>query len=320
MARRRSAARDALRRLVPQPLLRRFYAFAPDRLRYDGMASREYKLPFWFRRHVTRRRPQLHRVVVHLTDHCNLNCAGCTHFSNISPRYFADIGEFERDLDRLALLFEGISEIYLLGGEPLLHTDVDRFIYSTRERFPDARINLMTNGVLGDRMADSTWRALAETGSYLVCDLYPVELPVDAMNAAAERFGAKIDWTEPRGEFFRLPIDVEGTKDPADAFHRCRWVNNCPILRHGRLYPCAYIAYSDILATRFDLEGLEYGREDYADLYATDDPYEIMEKLLKPVPWCRHCDFDNLEMRPWSRSSRSLDEWVTPGPCTTPGE
>ena len=309
-----SRVRRAVRRLTPAPVLRWMRAWAPDHLRYDGMASREYKLTYAWDRHVTHRRPVLHRLVVHITDHCNLNCAGCTHFSNISPAHFADLGEFGRDMDRLRDLFDGITEIYLLGGEPLLHPEVDRFVRVTRDHFPDARINLMTNGVLGDRMTDATWKALAETGSYVVCDLYPVELPVDAMNEAAARFGAKIDWTEPRGEFFRLPIDPTGSKDAADAFRRCRWVNNCPILRDGRLYPCAYIAYIDVLKRRYDLEGLEAADADSVSIYDTDDPYAIMDVLLEPVPWCRHCDFDGLEMRPWARSTRCADEWIATPP------
>lgn len=311
-----SRLKRAIRPLIPAAVLKRFYAFAPDHLRYDGMASREYKLPYFIARHLTHRKPVLQRLVIHLTDHCNLNCAGCTHFSNISPKWFADPDEFERDMARLGELFSSINEIYLLGGEPLLHPAVERFVYSARDHFPDARINLMTNGVLGGKMRDEIWKALAETRSYLVCDLYPVDLPVDEMNAAAQKHGAMIDWTEPRGEFFKLPIDLTGSQDPSDAFERCRWVNNCPILRNGRIYPCAYIAYIDIFKRRFDLEGLEVTDVDSVSIYETDDPYKVMDALLNPVPWCRHCDFDALEMRTWSRSSRSLDEWVAPGQCT----
>lgn len=297
--------------MLPGPVLQRIRDFAPDHLRYDGMASREYKLQYLWDRHVSGQHPVLQRLVVHLTDHCNLNCAGCTHFSNISPKYFLPVEEFASDMARMRSLFSGIAEIYLLGGEPLLHPEVEKFVYTAREHFPSARVNLMTNGVLGDRMTDATWKALADTGAYLVCDLYPVELPVDAMNEAAERFGAKIDWTTPRGEFFRLPIDPTGSKDAADAFRRCRWVNNCPILRGGRLYPCAYIAYIDLLKQRFGLEGMEVVESDSVSIYDTDDPYAIMDVLLNPVPWCRHCDFDGLEMRAWSRSTRCLDEWVS---------
>lgn len=310
--------RRVARAILPRPVLSRLRAWAPDSLRYDGMASREYKIQYWWDRHVTKRPPVLHRLVVHLTDHCNLNCAGCTHFSNISPKYFADTAEFARDMQRLSTLFSSITEIYLLGGEPLLHPEVGRFVTITRELFPDSRINLMTNGVLGDRVPQEVWEALAQSDAHLVCDLYPVDLPVDEMNAAAERFGATIDWTEPRGEFFRLPIDPAGGHDPADAFARCRWVNNCPILRGGRLYPCAYIAYIDVFKQKFGLDGMEPSDADSVSIHDTDDPYAIMDVLLSAVPWCRHCDFDNLEMRPWARSTRCADEWIGPGTEATP--
>ena len=36
-------------------------------------------------------RPVLDYVEFHLTDHCNLNCAGCTHFAPYADKRFADI-------------------------------------------------------------------------------------------------------------------------------------------------------------------------------------------------------------------------------------
>ena len=40
------------------------------------------------------------------------------------------------------------------------------------------------------------------------------------------------------------------------------------------------------------------------------DPREIMEFLLKPIPWCQHCNFDSFAMYPWGRSRREIDEWI----------
>jgi len=283
-------------------IIRRYYA--------PGMVSRSGPVAYRFRRYVLRRPPRLHRVVVHITDHCNLNCRGCTHFSNIAKPAFADLDEFTRDFTRLARLFPDITEIYLLGGEPLLHPQLESFVRVTRRLFPDSRINLMSNAVLVPKMDEAFWQMLIDTDAWLVCDLYPAKIDVERVERLAAEHGVKFEWVEPRGEFFKLPIDPTGSQDAADSFARCRTVSNCPILRHGRLYPCAYIAYIDLFEERFETSGLEAGCEDSVSIYDTDDAYKVMDFLLSPVPWCSHCDFDRMEQFDWARTERTPEEWL----------
>ena len=71
---------------------------------------------------------------VHITEHCNLNCKGCYHFSPLAKEEYLDINEFERDLRRIyELCGDNVERITLLGGEPLLHPDINRFIEVTRK-------------------------------------------------------------------------------------------------------------------------------------------------------------------------------------------
>lgn len=258
------------------------------------------------------RKPRLFHFEIHITDHCNLNCRGCAHFSNISPQWFADPEQYERDMRRMADLFE-VEQIYVMGGEPLLHPEVSRFVELTRVAFPRTRIYLMTNGVLVTRMPPEFWQTLARTRTVLLCDSYPIGLPVDEIDALGRQHGATVEWTEPRDEFFRVPIDPRGGRDATYAYRRCQDYNNCPIVRNGRLYPCAPIAYAEVLADRFDLDGLAAGEENSVDIFEADG-WEALEFMLKPVPWCEHCDFDNVTFQAWGRSRRTLDEWVDVAP------
>jgi len=68
--------------------------------------------------------PNLEYLIVH---HCNLNCKGCNKFSPISEEYFADIVEFKKDIIKISELFN-IQEFKILGGEPLLHPKLNKFI------------------------------------------------------------------------------------------------------------------------------------------------------------------------------------------------
>ena len=298
------------RKFLPERTIETAHDSVAGRDYIPWMVSRENPLVLRFKRDVLRQNPHLYRLVVHLTDHCNLNCKGCTHFSNIAKPAFADPEQFDEEFRRLSEIFSGITEIYLLGGEPLLHPRVNEFMEIARHYFPASRINLMSNGVLVPRMDEAFWHSMHDNDIWLVCDLYPIDLKVDEIEALAEKYGVKLEWTDPRGEFFKLPIDVTGSQDPTHSFQGCGGVNNYPILRDGRLYPCAYVAYSDILRSRFDLKGLEPTEEDSISIDGEHTPYEIFDSLCKPVPWCRYCDVDARTTYEWARSKRTLDEWT----------
>ena len=95
------------------------------------------------------------KLDVQVCDHCNLRCAGCLHFAPLAPERFLDLGEYERDLRRLAAIegFGGYFEsIVLMGGEPLLHPQVADVVSVTRAILPDENITLCTNGLLLKRM------------------------------------------------------------------------------------------------------------------------------------------------------------------------
>lgn len=278
-----------------------------------GLVSRSSRPRLWFERRVLRRRPTLFHFEIHVTDHCNLNCRGCTHFSNISPKWFADIDEFAREMRRMSELFGHVEQIYLMGGEPLLHPQIERFITVAREAFPRTRLYLMTNGLLVTRMPETFWAALAANSTVLLCDDYPIDLPKDEIALRAAEAGVTLEWTVPRLDFFRVPIDPAGGHDPVDAFHRCQGYNNCPIVRAGRLYPCAVIAYSDVLADRFDVQGLASKEGSSVDIFSVDDGWEVLDFMLRPVEWCSHCDFGSITFERWGRSTRAAGEWLGTG-------
>jgi MoaA/NifB/PqqE/SkfB family radical SAM enzyme len=256
------------------------------------------------------RPPRLHHLDVHLTDHCNLNCRSCEHYSSISKPVFTDLSTFEADLTRLAGLFEGIDQVYLLGGEPLLHPQVEEFVRVARKHLPGTRICLMTNGVLVPKMGDSFWGALHETETILLCDQYPGVADVEAITALGAEHGVVVEFVQATEQFFRAPIDLSGTCDPQESFVRCTGVSNCATIKDGRMYPCAHIAYADILRERFDIEQLHPGPEDSISVHGDATGDDIVDFLMSPVPWCANCDYPALEYFEWGRTSRSIDEWV----------
>lgn len=88
-------------------------------------------------------------IEFHISDHCNLNCAYCTHFSPLAETYFYELEGFKKDIIQLSKLTDFyIKDIRILGGEPLLNKRCSEYLAFTRKFFPTSKISLVTNGLL----------------------------------------------------------------------------------------------------------------------------------------------------------------------------
>ncbi len=115
---------------------------------------------------------------------------------------------------------------------------------------------------------------------------------------------------KPAEEFFKIPLDVTASCDPAKSFDRCRGLSNCAIVRDGKLFPCAHSAYADILSKRFGIEGIEPVDADSISIWGDVTGDDAIDFLMKPTPWCAHCDFDSFETYEWARGRGEASEWV----------
>lgn len=138
----------------------------------------------------------LEKIDIHLTDHCNLNCKGCTHFSPLSEEFYLKIEDFNKDITRMAQLSKGrIKFIFLLGGEPLLHPSVTEFFSIARELFPKTRIVIITNGILLNKQENSFWQACKDSDIELWVSDYSLTLDYKAAEAAAREYGVFLGYT-----------------------------------------------------------------------------------------------------------------------------
>lgn len=290
--------------------LSRWVGFNVLRLyRPPSLVSRTSRLSEWIAVNLRHELPTLYHFDVHLTDHCNLNCKGCIHFSSICKPWFVDPERFADDMDAMSRRLN-VSQIFLLGGEPLLHPEVAVLLGTARRCFPRSRICVVTNGVLLMGMGEEFWRTMAEEQVVLICEAYPIGLPNEAITARAAEYGVSLEWTGEGATFYKLPIDVTGSQDPADSFRRCEGITNCPLYKDGRLYPCAYPPYVHALSERFGLDGLQVLGADSISI-RDHDSEAIVDFLRRPVPFCRYCDFDHFDEYAWTRGTdRTVDEWT----------
>ena len=116
---------------------------------------------------------------VHLTFHCNLKCKGCSHFSSLAEKRHLDIKIFEKDLQRLSRLGKKhIRKIDLLGGEPLLHPEINVLMKIARKYFPKTQIVLLTNGILLPAMPNDFWKTCKKNKIIVIISYYPIEIDI----------------------------------------------------------------------------------------------------------------------------------------------
>lgn len=96
-----------------------------------------------------------YHIAYHLVDHCNLKCAGCNHFSPLAEERFADVNIFEKNIKRLTSILN-VPVLNLLGGEPLLHPNIEEFLIVAR-KYVKNDIFIWTNGLLLSSMNKSFW-------------------------------------------------------------------------------------------------------------------------------------------------------------------
>ena len=109
----------------------------------------------------TRSRVRVHGCEVNIVHHCNLTCRGCTHFSPILEPFCVDPEVLYAELTAAHRLLE-VDTLILIGGEPLLHPELESVIAACQAAAIAAQLRLVTNALLSHKLTEPVWSALGE--------------------------------------------------------------------------------------------------------------------------------------------------------------
>lgn len=254
------------------------------------------------------------RFEVHLTEHCNLNCKYCFHFSPLAREEYLDLEEYKKDLGRLAELFDGKMQlITLLGGEPLLHPHIIEFVRVTREYFPIGKINILSNGILLQNMSDRFWKTCRETNTQVSYTRYPIHIDEEKIEKKAREFQVSLhidNIDDGIKKMVHEPIDIKGNQDAYKNFYDCYRSNLCITLKHSVLYTCLKPAHIHIFNEYFH-ENIPIDERNGINIFQAESGQEILEYLTKPIPMCAYCDRkNNTPGHDWAISKKEKREFV----------
>lgn len=257
------------------------------------------------------------RVEICLAEHCNLSCCGCDHFSPLAKPKLADFETVERDMERLSRLFDGSAgEICLVGGEPLLHPEIIRFMEMCRDKFPDSLIYVITNGVKLGSEPEEFWTACRENRIVLRPTRYPINVDYDKIMDLAKQHHVTCEFFGMTGKALKLmrhiALHPRGDLVDTRSFMNCRLANHCLTLEDGRIYTCPIPAKIHIFNEYFGTD-MKVSPRDSIDIYQAESAEEILQFAAHPVPFCKYCRPDRIVRNiPWHASKKDIKEWVLP--------
>lgn len=242
----------------------------------------------------------------HIVDHCNLKCAGCSHFSPIADEWFEDIEDFKRDFGELAKKFQ-VGTIRLMGGEPLLHPQVYDFLEVARQLFPASEIQLVTNGILISQQKEKLLE-VCNRNKIKVC-VSNYHLSFDLRQAL---HGFDLIRIDEKGNLYNISFDLSGQLNPIHMFNNCDLhVNHWYYFQYGRFFSCCISANVKYFNKHF---GYNLDADDEVNSISiyNHTETEIQNFLNKPIPLCKYC---NTIKRPHTYShfhisNKDVNEWT----------
>lgn len=258
-------------------------------------------------------KPSLHYFEVPITDNCNLNCKGCLFASNTTKtEQHVPYKVIETDAKRMAELFHDVPWIRILGGEPLMHPDIDKILECYRSIFPYSEIDLCTNGLLIPKIGDGhrLWDCIKKNHiSIHVSGYKPTYSMLDKIDTILKEHNLSYVILK-RDEFLKY-YTLEPKNDMAENFEKCI-ASGCYEVYRGQLSSCsgaiAFEKFNDIFKTNYQVRE----SEGYIDIHrSTLSAWDMKTKLETPSFICKYCNVSGMVSFEWDYTRElTLDDYL----------
>lgn len=251
--------------------------------------------------------PMMETLETNIVDYCNLNCKGCSHFSNLFEKGAQMPYEvFEKDIRFLEDKIY-IKQFNLLGGEVFLNARILDYIDCLNHYMPKTHIVLVTNGLPIPRLDPEILTGMAVRQVEVSITEYPPTAKMkEQIRETLNQY--KIHY------FFRSAvltfgknIDLKGKNDANKAQSECR-EHTCQFLRDGKIYKCPFSALGNYF---FDYYGIPLHFEEGIDIYEEGNEWDRVISNLRqmPIEMCRYCGSE--ERFAWEVSvCPQKEEWL----------
>ena len=216
----------------------------------------------------------------------------------------------EKDITYFHSLIDDIGVIRILGGEPLLNIEINRYMELTRNLYPNARIYVVTNGMLLKSMPDSFYQTLEQNNILLSISFYPpMKDTMPGVLPYLDERHVNYTITPLNTEFGKKQLlEPQSDDDTIMAFYKCTQ-KMCNNFYDGKIAACFLPFTTKYFNETFDKNLPEDGSIDIYELGLTTR--KLKERLMYPFLRCRYCSAET-EMIPWDvmENPTTLSDWV----------
>ncbi len=226
------------------------------------------------------------------TDHCNLKCSGCSQCSPFLKKHFADISFFEKSLETLRKYLRP-NKITILGGEPLLHPDIDSILSIARRAKMFNKIHITTNGLHLLKMSSAFWSTI----DVLRISKYPANADFINQNFAEFSHICKSNKVELQiremNSFNRIILTEENTNRELidEIYNKCIYKYYCHTLSEGKIFRCSPVVnlskYQEAINNNFIIDSQDYLEINDSASFKTDLLHYLNSDM--PLNGCKFC-------------------------------
>lgn len=226
-------------------------------------------------------------VELQAVDFCNLNCKGCTHFSPLFERKIPEFDYRINDIHMLKEIFDDILVISILGGEPLLNPELNKYVIEVRKCFPRAVIQLVTNGLLLVNVSGELLKVLHDNKVIVsISEYVPTHKIINQIEQRLEEF--QIDYSVREldsKQKFNLPLSIVN-----DSCYEKKCISDgCIAVCEGKIARCPTLLYIDKFNEKFNHYLPNEGIMNLEDYSGKGGGEILLNKLTEEVPLCQYC-------------------------------
>jgi len=235
-------------------------------------------------------------VELHISDKCNLNCKGCTHFSPLFDDIGAVLENKIEDVRQLKRLFTEIFRVDVLGGEPLLNPELKQYLIQLRKELPNSFIQIYTNGLLISKLKEDVFKAISDYNiGVSISEYYPTHKMIDSIVKHLNKYHIRYRIAAyDSKQLFNKPISLS----PKSKYPQKCISNGCITISDGMVSRCPTLMYiskfNEYFHQSLPTDGI-YKIKDYTN------GEKLLEDMEKTVPLCKHCIECDME---WSVCER----------------
>lgn len=118
---------------------------------------------------------RLNYAEIYITNVCNYSCTHCQSLNNFAFKGHQRWQDYQHECQALSKQID-ITQLQIIGGEPTLNPDFEKWVLGISELWPDTKLQISTNGSRLDKLNSTIYQILSKHKGTLWITCHDMEL------------------------------------------------------------------------------------------------------------------------------------------------